>query len=1064
MRTIIGKSIAVAIALIMIFGVILVMPSGTSAPAPGWTAIKAYAKPDPLSSWGVVENSIALDSHGHVHIAFAFGTSNNDNVLMHTTNASGAWVAEVVDNTVDSGYYPSIAIDSNDHIHIAHYSYNERGLRYATNAGGTWVNQTVVSRIDISDGMYRADAQYGLSLAVDSAGIPYIAYSSQTSPGTYEGRHFDLNMAVKMGGVWSFETITGVTGGDLYLKKSLVLDSSKHAHIAYSQSTKLYYATNESGSWAMQMLDNQYENGWEHYIALDGLGHVGISYLTNNTTPPLNLKYATNAGGSWVNETIVSSNSLVRPTQLGYDSSGYPCIMVFRNSMVSLYSKTSGGTWTETNPLGTSTTISVNMFMMADDHGKFHVSYAEYNDLWYVTNSIPSDVTAPSISITSPSSSGSYSTYSSTVTVSGTASDDIGVTSVTWTNDRGGSGTATGTGSWSTGSITLQTGDNVITATAHDASGKSTDVSITITYTPDIVDPSVMITSPTDAIAYTTDVDHIALAGTASDNVGVASVTCHNNANGADATIAGTTSWSTSSDMPLVLGENIIVVTANDANGNSATDTITVTYAVDTTVPMVTITAPGDDFATNVVTVAVTWTGSDNVGVVGYKYRLDGGVWSGMTTDTTYTFGGLAEGAHTVDVRAYDARENNATATVHFTVDLVSPILGISAPTDGALIGSPTVSWSGADTLSGISHYLVRVDNGTWSGQLQSTSYAFTNLADGPHQAQIRAYDRAGNYVERVVNFTLDATAPVLSITEPSSGFATNETSVTVEWGASDAISGLAGYRFRIDGGSWSDLSSTVSYEFADLSNGQHNVTVRAVDNLGNTAERYIVFTVDTMMPTLSIISPANNTHYNVANVAVSWSASDQHSGIQGYRYRLDGGAWSLFALTTGQTFTGLSEGTHILEIEALDNASNSAKVSMTFFVDITSPSVSISSPTANATYTTNASALSLSGASTDNIGVIEVTWANSQGGSGTATMSSTGWTISGITLKAGSNVITVTARDASNNTATSTLTVTYTPDSVKAAGLDMGIIAIILAAVLAAIVGVVFFIRRRKK
>ena len=56
-----------------------------------------------------------------------------------------------------------------------------------------------------------------------------------------------------------------------------------------------------------------------------------------------------------------------------------------------------------------------------------------------------------------------------------------------------------------------------------------------------------------------------------------------------------------------------------------------------------------------------------------------------------------------------------------------------------------------------------------------------------------------------------------------------------------------------------------------------------------------------------------------------------------------------------------------------------------------------------------------------------QVTWANDRGGSGTAT-GTTGWSVSGIALQSGANVLTVTARDAADNTATDTLTVTYTP------------------------------------
>src|SRR4051794_12843460 len=59
------------------------------------------------------------------------------------------------------------------------------------------------------------------------------------------------------------------------------------------------------------------------------------------------------------------------------------------------------------------------------------------------------DTIAPVVSITSPTSSTSYTTTTNAVTLNGSATDKVGVTQVTWTNSAGGSGTASGTTTWS---------------------------------------------------------------------------------------------------------------------------------------------------------------------------------------------------------------------------------------------------------------------------------------------------------------------------------------------------------------------------------------------------------------------------------------------------------------------------------------------------------------------------------------------------------------------------------------------------------------------------------------
>jgi len=56
--------------------------------------------------------------------------------------------------------------------------------------------------------------------------------------------------------------------------------------------------------------------------------------------------------------------------------------------------------------------------------------------------------------------------------------------SVTWSNDRGGSGTASGTSSWTASNIPLQSGVNNITVTADDGAGNISTDQIAVTYAP----------------------------------------------------------------------------------------------------------------------------------------------------------------------------------------------------------------------------------------------------------------------------------------------------------------------------------------------------------------------------------------------------------------------------------------------------------------------------------------------------------------------------------------------------------------------------------------------------
>ncbi|MBI3546946.1 MAG: right-handed parallel beta-helix repeat-containing protein [Gammaproteobacteria bacterium] len=196
-------------------------------------------------------------------------------------------------------------------------------------------------------------------------------------------------------------------------------------------------------------------------------------------------------------------------------------------------------------------------------------------------SSTPTDTTPPSVSITSPTSSTTYTASSNTLSLAGTAADDVAVTQVSWSNSLGGSGTASGTTSWSVGSIALQNGTNTITVTARDAAGNSSVDTLSVSYAPsapaDTTPPTLTITAPTSNTTYAASSNTLNLAGTAADNVGVTQVSWSNSLGGSG-TASGTTSWSVAS-IALQNGTNTITLTARDAAGNNSSDTLSVTYS-----------------------------------------------------------------------------------------------------------------------------------------------------------------------------------------------------------------------------------------------------------------------------------------------------------------------------------------------------------------------------------------------------------------------------------------------------------------------------------------------------
>jgi hypothetical protein len=93
--------------------------------------------------------------------------------------------------------------------------------------------------------------------------------------------------------------------------------------------------------------------------------------------------------------------------------------------------------------------------------------------------STSTDKSAPALRISYPATP-VMSTASATARVSGTASDNVGVTSVTWTASGGRSGVANGTTTWTIPDLALRPGDNSIVIRAYDQAGNSSWRSLTI--------------------------------------------------------------------------------------------------------------------------------------------------------------------------------------------------------------------------------------------------------------------------------------------------------------------------------------------------------------------------------------------------------------------------------------------------------------------------------------------------------------------------------------------------------------------------------------------------------
>jgi hypothetical protein len=248
------------------------------------------------------------------------------------------------------------------------------------------------------------------------------------------------------------------------------------------------------------------------------------------------------------------------------------------------------------------------------------------------------------------------------VTVSATASDDMGVAGVQFLLDGAPLVTEDTTApyaiSWD--STTASSGAHTLSARARDAAGNLT-TSATVSVTIDNAAPTVSMTAPANGVTVS---GMVTVSATASDNRGVVGVQflLDGAALGTEDTTAPySISWNSTTASS---GSHTLSARARDAAGNLTTSA-TVSVMIDTTAPTVSMTAPANG-ATVSGMVTVSATASDNVGVLGVQFLLDGVPLGAEDRTAPYSTSWNTQpvslGSHTLAARARDAVGNQTTS------------------------------------------------------------------------------------------------------------------------------------------------------------------------------------------------------------------------------------------------------------------------------------------------------------------------------------------------------------------------------------------------------------------
>ncbi len=306
--------------------------------------------------------------------------------------------------------------------------------------------------------------------------------------------------------------------------------------------------------------------------------------------------------------------------------------------------------------------------------------------------------------------------------------------------------------------------------------------------------------------------------------------------------------------------------------------------------------------------------------------------------------------------------------------------------------------------------------------------YNFTTVAvDRGFRCEDRGCGRDADCLQKA-HTTVDTTPPVLFVARPTPGSWTN--SDVLQWIATDQGSGVASVAVSVDGGApqvTSEANGSMNLSLA--TQGVHDARVTVRDFAGNAFRVDIPFHYDTQAPDLAITSPGPNAWLNATTVDLTWTASDP-AGIASLSLSTDSGpAVALASTTTSYELEGLAQAPHVVTLIAVDPAGNLASQTLAFGVDTTPPGLQIVTPVAG---------------TWSNSHQIQAIWMSSDSGSGIdrytvsldgaapiSLTNSAGYIFPNVTE--GPHTVRVTAVDRAGNvaTASSTVSVDYTPPSI---------------------------------
>ncbi len=318
-----------------------------------------------------------------------------------------------------------------------------------------------------------------------------------------------------------------------------------------------------------------------------------------------------------------------------------------------------------------------------------------------------------------------------------------------------------------------------------------------------------------------------------------------------------------------------------------------------------------------------------------------------------------------------------AAATVALVVATPAwAAVSLTAPANGSRSKDATPTFSGVAAIGGSTSSTVTVKvyaGGTVSGSALRTVTTTRNastgtysvdlptpaLSDGTYTAQAEHFNGSATDLSPARTFTVDTTAPAVSIAAPANGSATSDTTPAANGSAGNATGDSSSIAIKIFAGTTTSGSPLQSFTvtksgsawsgvLGQLTPGTYTLQAAQADDLGNAALVTNTFTVDTAPPVVTLSSPADGS--SGTDTAPTFSGTASEPGDVTVRVYSGGNlvrslsATNFFGGWTMRASPALAAGTYTVQAAQTDAAGNTGTSAPRSFT-VTTPALRLLTP-----------------------------------------------------------------------------------------------------------------------